>query len=323
MVTGANGFVGSHLTEALLARGYRVRCMVRRSSDLTFVRDLPVEWAYADLRDGRDLLEACRGADAVCHCAALTRAPDEETFLRVNALGTEALARAAMQANPSLERFLFVSSQTATGPAPSKDQPVDESFPPNPVTWYGQSKLAAERALTAMQPGLPLTILRASAVFGPRDRDFYSYFELVKWGLSLYPSRNEQWLSLAYVHDLIVLILLALESDRAIGNVYFACSYGASYRQLAEAIGRAMGKRPLHVVVPGAVLSLVALWSKAQARLTGKTPLLNDQRIVDMRQDYWLCTAEKARLELGYVADSDLEAAVQETANWYLENGWL
>lgn len=323
LVTGANGFIGSHLTEALLARGYRVRCMVRRSSDLTFIRDLAVEWAYADLRDGAELVEACRGVDAVCHCAALTRAPDEETFMRVNAHGTEALARAALEANPGLGRFLLVSSQTAAGPAPGKDQPVDESSAPHPVNWYGKSKLAAERALASMQPGLPATIIRASAVFGPRDRDFFSYFELVKWGLSLYPSRNEQRLSLVYVDDLTTLILLGLESDRASGETYFACSYEASHRRFAETIARAMHKRPLHIVVPDAVLSLIALLSKVQTRLTGRTPLLNEQRIVDMRQDYWLCSAEKARRELGYAPSSDLETAVQETADWYLENGWL
>ncbi|MCL7452230.1 MAG: NAD-dependent epimerase/dehydratase family protein [Anaerolineae bacterium] len=328
-MTGANGFVGSHLTEALLARGYRVRCMVRQSSDLVYIRDLPVEWAYADLRVGADLRDgaglaaACQDVDAVCHCAALTRAPDEQTFLRVNAAGTEALARTALEANPNLERFLFLSSQAAAGPAPGRDRPVDEAYPPQPVTWYGKSKLAAERALTAMNPALPATIIRSAAVFGPRDRDFFSYFELVKWRVSLYPGRNEQLLSLAYVHDLVALILLALESDRAAGSLYYASSFATSHRQLAEAIARSLGKRPVHIVVPDPLLSFIASWSRAQARLTGKTPLLNDQRIIDMRQPYWLCTAEKAGRELGYRPASDLGTAIQETADWYLENGWL
>jgi dihydroflavonol-4-reductase len=323
LVTGANGFVGSHLTEALLARGYRVRCMVRQSSDLSFIRDLPVEWAHADLRDGAGLAEACQGVDAVCHCAALTRAPDKETFLRVNAHGTGVLARAAMDASPNLKRFLLLSSQAAAGPAASRDEPVDESHPPKPVTWYGHSKLAAERFLDGMGPDVPGTIIRSAAVFGPRDRDFYSYFDLIKRGVSLYPGRQEQWLSLAYVQDLVALILLALERDKALGAVYFASSYEISYRQLAEIIARALDKRPLHIAVPDAVLSLIALWSKAQARLTAKTPLLNDQRIIDMRQAYWLCSAEKARRELGYAPRLDLETAVQETAEWYLENGWM
>lgn len=322
-MTGANGFVGSHLTEALLARGYLVRCMVRQSSDLAHIRDLPVEWCYADLGDPAGLAEACRTVDAVCHCAALTRAPDEQTFLRVNARGTEALARAAMQASPSLKRFVFLSSQAAAGPAPAMDAAVDESYPPKPVTWYGQSKLAAERVLVGMQPGLPVTIIRSAAVFGPRDRDFYRYFDLVNKSLSLYPGHNDQWLSLAYVHDLVKLMLLTLEDDRAVGAIYFACSYTVSHRTLAETIARALDKRPAHIVIPDMALSLIGLWSRVQTRLTGKPPLLNEQRIVDMRQPYWLCSADKAGRELGYTTNSDLETAIQETADWYLEQGWL
>jgi dihydroflavonol-4-reductase len=322
-VTGANGFVGSHLAEALLARGYQVRCMVRRSSDLTHIRDLPVEWCFADLSEPAGLGDACRDVDAICHCAALTRAPDEETFLRVNARGTEALAWAAMEANPNLKRFVFLSSQAAAGPAPGMDAVIQESDPPHPVTWYGKSKLAAERALANMQPGLPATIIRSAAVFGPRDRDFYRYFDLVKRGVSLYPGRTDRWLSLAYVHDLVELMLLAMENVRAVGAVYFASSYAVSHRELAEAIARTLHKRPVHIGIPDTALSLIGLWSRVQTRLTGKAPLLNEQRIVDLRQAYWLCSAEKAGQELGYAARSDLETAIQETADWYVEYGWL
>ncbi|HSR31780.1 MAG TPA: NAD-dependent epimerase/dehydratase family protein, partial [Anaerolineae bacterium] len=150
LVTGANGFVGSHLTEALLARGYRVRCMVRRSSDLTYIRDLPVEWAFTDVRETEELRQACQGVDAICHCAALTRAMDQETFMRVNAQGTEALARAATEAAPNLQRFLFVSSQAAAGPSQGPSDLLDETREPRPLNWYAKSKYAAEQALLSL-----------------------------------------------------------------------------------------------------------------------------------------------------------------------------
>jgi dihydroflavonol-4-reductase len=323
LVTGANGFVGSHLTEALLARGYRVRCMVRRSSDLTFVRDLPVEWAYADVRDVESLRRACRGVDAVCHCAALTRALDEETFLRVNAQGTEDLARACLEVAPELDRLLFVSSHAAAGPSRTADEYLDESCPPRPITWYGKSKWAAEQALRAMDGRLPLTIVRPSAVFGPRDVDFLSYFSLVKRGLNLQIGRTQRQLSLICVHDLVEAILLALESGVALGQTYFACGPVVSHTELSSAIARALDKQPLHIAVPKGVLAPTALFSKVQGRITGKPALLNDQRVLDLRQPFWLCSGEKARQELGFVPTSDFESAIQETADWYLENGWL
>jgi dihydroflavonol-4-reductase len=323
LVTGANGFVGSHLAEALLARGYRVRCMVRRSSDLRFIRDLPVEWAYADVQDATALRQACSGVDAVCHCAALTRALDEETFLRVNAGGTAALAQACLDASPGLDRFLFISSHAAAGPSRSADDLLDESQPPRPVTWYGKSKWAAEQALRALGDRLPWTIVRPAAVFGPRDRDFFSYFELVKRGLSLRLGRDERWVSLIYVHDLVDLILLALESEGAVGQTYFGAGAPHTYDQLSAAIAQALGKHPLHVTLPEAILTPIAWVSKIQGRLTGKPALLNDQRVIDMRQLYWLCSSEKAQRELGFAARTDFETAVKETADWYLAHNWL
>jgi nucleoside-diphosphate-sugar epimerase len=296
--------------------------MVRHTSDLSAIRDLPVEWCYADMSDAKDFGAACQGVRAVCHCAALTRALDEETFFRVNTRGTEALARACLEVNPGLERFLFVSSQTAAGPSRGAEDYVDESRSPQPITWYGRSKWAAEQVLLGMVERLPLTIVRPSAVFGPRDRDFFTYFELVKWGLSLRLGRD-RWYSLIYVTDLVELILLALENEAALGQTYFGCGHLASYTELAQTVAQAMGKRPLVVPVPEAVLTPIALWSRVQGKVTGRPTLLNDQRVLDMRQRYWLCSGEKAQRELGFVPRTELETAMQETADWYWQNGWL
>jgi nucleoside-diphosphate-sugar epimerase len=323
LVTGANGFVGSHLTEALLARGYEVRCMVRRTSDLTFIQHLPVEWAYADVRDAESLHAACQGVDIVCHCAALTRALDQETFLRVNAQGTEALAQAAMTANPNLHRFLYVSSQSAAGPSGGAEDFRDESRPPQPLNWYSRSKLAGEQALLSLKGSLPLTIIRPSAIFGPRDRDFFAYFDLVKWHLQLQLGRTDRWYSFIYVRDLVELMLLALENEIALGQTYFGSGPAHTYTELAEAIARAMDKRVLRIPLPESILTPIALGAKIQERLTGQPALLNEQRVRDMRQPYWLCSGEKARRELGFVPRYDLETAVQETAYWYEEHGWL
>lgn len=323
LVTGANGFVGSHLTEALLASGYRVRCMVRQTSDLTFLRDLDVDLVYSDVCDAGCLRDACQGVDAVCHCAALTRAMDQETFLRVNAQGTEALARAALEGSPDLRRFLYISSMAAAGPSQGADDFLDESRPPQPLNWYAKSKWAAEQALLSLNSQLPLTIIRPATVFGPRDRDVFAYFELVKRGLQLQLGRNDRWYSLIYVRDLVDLLVLALEDDRALGQTYFGCTLAVTYADLAQAIARAMNKRTLRITLPEAVLTPIALGAKVQERLTGRPALLNEQRVLDLRHPYWLCSGEKARQELGFRPRYNLERAILETADWYRNNGWL
>ena len=323
LVTGANGFIGSHLVEALLARGYRVRCMVRPTSDLTFIRNLPVEWVHADLQDTKSLGPACQGVNAVCHCAALTRALDRETFMRVNTQGTEILSRACLEVNPDLQRFVYVSSHAAAGPSLAADHFVDELSLPQPVTWYGQSKLAAERLLLALGDRLPLTIVRPASVFGPRDVDFYTYFALVNRGLSLQVGRKERRVSLIYIRDLVRLILLTLESETALGETYFGCNQAHSFAELSEAIAGALRKRTLRIRLPEAALTPLVLWSGVKGRVTGRPTRLNDQWILGMRQPYWLCSGEKARRELGFAAEYELETAVRETANWYLESEWL
>jgi nucleoside-diphosphate-sugar epimerase len=297
--------------------------MVRRTSDLTFIRHLPVEWSYTDVRDTDSLDQACQGVDAICHCAALTRALDQETFLRVNAQGTEALAQAAARTSPALQRFLFVSSQAAAGPSRGADDIVDESRPPQPITWYGVSKLAAEQVLLRMDDHFPLTIIRPSPVFGPRDRDFFAYFDLVKHGLQLKLGRHERQVSLVYVRDLVELIVLALQSEAAVGQTYFGCGQPSSYTELSQTIAKAFNKRTLRITLPVAALAFISLGARLQERLTGRPALLNEQRILDMRQSYWLCSGEKARQELGFTVRYDLETAVQETAAWYRGNGWL
>ena len=323
LVTGANGFIGSHLTEALLARGYRVRCMVRATSDTGYIRHLPVEWAQADLGQPEGLRAACEGVDMVCHCAALTRALDQETFLRINAGGTEALARAAMEANPSLQRFLYISSLTAAGSAEGPGDYMDESRAPRPLDWYGKSKWAAEQALHALDGALPMTILRPSVVFGPRDRDVYAYFDLVNKHLELSLGRDERWVSLIYVRDLVELMILALESGAAVGETYFATGGATTYTEIARLLARVLDKRTLRVTVPLIALEPIVLVAKIQERLTGKPALLNEQRVLNMRQPYLICSPEKARRELGFQPAYELEAAVAETAAWYREHGWL
>jgi dihydroflavonol-4-reductase len=323
LVTGANGFIGSHLVEALLEKGYRVRCLVRPTSDRTFIQHLPVTWAVADVREPASLAEACQGIDGVCHCAALTRALDRETFMRTNAEGTRALAQACLALDPPVRRFLFLSSQAAAGPSQAADRPVDELSAPRPVTWYGDSKLAAERLLQAMAGQLPLTIIRAAAVFGPRDRDFLTYFRLVRRGWSLQLGRAERRISLIYVRDLVRLLLLALESEQASGRLYFASNGDLSYGEFSAAIADALGCRARRVVLPEAALAPISLYARIEGRLTGHPGLLNEQRVLDLRQRYWLCSSQRACAELGFSPQVDLQAAVDETAGWYQANGWL
>jgi dihydroflavonol-4-reductase len=331
LVTGSNGFVGSHLVEALLDAGYHVRCMVRRSSDLRFLRPLQgepteagrVQWAYADVTDSGAVRQAVAGVDAVCHFGALTRALDGTTYQRVNVGGTENLLAACAELTPDLQRFVYCSSGAGTGPS-DPQRPREETDPPLPPTDYGRSKLAGEEVVFAYADRLPVTVVRPAAVFGPRDRDILAYFQLIKWRLSLRLGRGPRWLSLIYVRDLVRLTLLLLEDPIAVGQIYYA-SDGVSYTwdAVSREIERAMGHRALKVALPMAVLVPMSWAATFLAWLTGKPPLLHAQRLVEIRQPAWLFSVDKARRELGFEPAWALPEAVEETVAWYRREGWL
>jgi nucleoside-diphosphate-sugar epimerase len=323
LVSGANGFVGSHLVEALLAQGYRVRCLVRQTSDLTFIRRLAVEWVYGDVARGEGLEAACADVAAVCHLAGATKARDRETYFRVNAEGTHHLLAACEQATPRVRRFVYTSSLAAAGPA-LDGRPIDESHPPQPLTYYGQSKLQGERFCHEYAGRLPVVILRPAAVYGPRERDIYFYFQTVNRGVKLLLGRGERRASFVFVLDLVASILRALEDDRAVGQTYFIAE-GRDYdwREMSELVAAALGKRAVRLVVPEGLLPVIAAVAGLQARITGQPALLNEQKLIELRQRYWVCSAEKARCELGFEAQYDLPTGVQLAAQWYRESGWL
>jgi nucleoside-diphosphate-sugar epimerase len=181
LVTGGQGFVGSHLCERLVAQGHCVRVLARPSSDLRHLSGIEVEVVRADVTEPAGLPSAVAGCDVVFHVAGALKGLRERDFFRVNADGTRNLVGAAVVAEPRLARFVYVSSLAAAGPSPGGSTPRTEEMPPEPLTWYGRSKLAGERAVRAVA-GLNWTIVRPAIVFGPREHDLLRYFRLARRG---------------------------------------------------------------------------------------------------------------------------------------------
>lgn len=328
LVTGASGFVGSHLVEHLLALGDRARVLVRASSVRRHLAPLGVEEAVADLSDGSPqgeaaLARAAEGCAVVFHVAGVVRARDPREYEEVNAAGAERIARAAAAAGAP--RFLLVSSQAAAGPG-GPDRPRREEDPESPVTAYGRSKLAGERRVldVARGSGLAAVIVRPPAVYGPRDRAFLTLFRLVARGvLPLYPGSRTQEVSLVHARDLARGIALAAERGPA-GRAYYLTD-GARHTsaQIGEAIARALGKRPLRLEVPMPLATAAALGSELYGRLTGRATTLTRERLRQWTARRWSVSDERARREIGYVPEVDLESGMRETAAWYREAGWI
>jgi nucleoside-diphosphate-sugar epimerase len=323
LVTGANGFVGSHLVEELLRRGHRVRGLVRRTSDLRWLEGVDVELAYGEVTDAASLASAVENVHVIYHAAAVTKARRKETYYRINQGGTLNLLEAALKNCPGLKKFVLVSSLAAAGSSP-EGRLLQEADPPEPVSDYGRSKLLAEQDAAGFMDRLPVTIVRPPAVYGPRDVDFLTYFRILKRHLRPLLGFRERRLSICHVRDVVAGTILAGRSDRSAGQIYFISGDGDhSWEELSAAMARALGVRTLKVRIPLFVLHALAALNEALAPLFRETPTLDRRKAREMSLPCWTCDWGKAAAELGYQPAVSLEEGLRETVEWYRQVGWL
>jgi dihydroflavonol-4-reductase len=323
LVTGGTGFIGSHLIETLLQKGLQVRCLLRKSSDLKWIKGLPVEYAWGDCRDRASLKEPVKGVDQVIHSAGVTKAVRIETFFEINAYGTENLIRACLEHNPGLQKFIYVSSQAAAGPSPNGNQ-KKESDPCQPVSPYGQSKRMGEELALSHGQEIPIIILRPSAVYGPRERDIYFFFRLLSKGIHLCASNPDQHISLCYVQDLVQAIVLAAETRASRGEIFFV-SDGQDYpiEKIGDAFAQALGIHTFRLCVPKWVLLGIASFSEYVSQVSQRPPLINRSKVEELAQRNWVCDITKAKTVLSYAPDTLLARGAQLTVDWYRKENWL
>jgi nucleoside-diphosphate-sugar epimerase len=314
LVTGATGFIGSHLVRKLAAMNGRVRCLVRRKTALP----PEVEIAFADLSDGSGVEAALQGVDTVIHLAGVTKALSVDEYYAGNARATETLLRAL---EGRTVRLVHVSSLAAIGPSPD-GAPVAEDAEPRPLTNYGRSKLEAEHLVRRLFP--EAVIVRPPVVYGPRDTDVFQVLKSISKGLVLEISGGERWFSAIYVEDLVDGLLAATESPRAAGRAYFlAHPKAASWGELSATAARIMGKRPRILKIAPPVAKAVGFCGEIWARATGKPGIISREKVAEAECTRWTCDTRRAAAELNFVAPTSLESGLSRTLAWYKEAGWL
>lgn len=326
LVTGATGFIGSHLADLLNEKGYSVRCTIRKTSNLQWLKGKPYELIEASLSDKASLAKAVEGVNYIYHVAGLVAARSYDEFLKANRDGTVNLIEAAKEYAPNLKRFLYVSSQTAAGPSVSLEKPVTEADECKPLTKYGRSKKAAEEAVWQYKDILPITIVRPPAVYGPRDAEILKIFQTVKSGLgTMVGVLKPKYLSLIHSSDLVLGFVQAAESEKAIGNTYFIASEEFyTWDRLIPLIGQSVGRKHiLKLKLPHFLVLGVAGISGLLGKLSSKPPVFNYEKGIDFIQNYWTCSIEKAKQDFGYKQQIPIDKGLFETAKWYKENKWL
>lgn len=322
LVTGATGFVGSHVIEALSQTGVSIRAAVRKSSKIDYLRQYAVDVVTAGLDDEAAMRDAVAGVDAVVHLAAATRASSAEEFSRANARGTRVVTDAVMFAQPAPPRLVYLSSLAAAGPAIG-GRPVTAEDTPRPLTVYGRTKLEGEKICQTIAGERDLFILRAPAVYGPRDRDVYEFFRMARFGVIPVPTGGERRLQMVHVHDLARAVALAATVDAPAGVYHIAEPQAYLWQDIGRMVGRAVG-RTVHLMrIPGAVLHAAGAVSELAGAATGRAVLFSRDKARELLAPGWLCETDAARNRLGFTARIALERGLAETAEWYRANRWL
>ena len=327
VVTGSSGFIGSHLVDALLARGATVRALVRDGSRADAL-DPRVERSVVDLLDDRSVreAEAWNGATHVFHLAGVTKRRTLAQFRHGNVVPTaNVLAAAVARGGSTPPRVVLVSSQAAAGPAPVLQRPLREDDPARPIEGYGRSKLEAEQAVRLHEGSLPVTVVRPASVYGPRDRDFLRVFRLATRPIALHAVPRDNVFSIVHVSDVVSALLLAAEHPTAPGRTYFVANDApTTWRDLYATIARAASATPaLELQIPLAALAVVGAAGDALSMLTGWHSLVNGNKTRLARPRWWICDATRLQAELGWRTTRTLQQGVEETYLWYLQAGWM
>lgn len=325
LVTGATGFIGSHIVDLLLDKGYEVRCLVRANSDLTWLKGKNLELFEASYSDMDKLKQAVKDIEIIYHVAGTIAAKNYEGYLQGNKVPTINLLNAVIESGTKLKRFLYVSSQTASGPSESREKPKTEDMPMNPITSYGKSKKETELEVQTYFDKIPITIVRPPAVYGPRDKAILAVFQSVKIGIGTLMGFNDKYVSLVHSSDLSRGIVEASLSDNTISKTYFISSREFyTWKQIIGIIKNTLKKKFLITInLPHRLILTLGSISEHIGKLTGSVPVFNYEKGIDFIQDYWTCSIENAHKDFGYEQKMSIEKGIAETIDWYKQNKWM
>jgi nucleoside-diphosphate-sugar epimerase len=337
LVTGASGFIGRHLTAALTARGWRVRCLVRPTSTVRPLRRCGAELYRGDVLQPSALASAVAGADVVFHLAGLTKALAAAEMMRVNGEGTGNVAQAcAAQAHPPV--LVVCSSLAAAGPTPENTIRT-EADPPAPISDYGRSKRAGELAAAAWADRVPTTVIRPGVVFGEWDRLTYPMFRAI-WTTRIHvvPTFAPPPLSLIHVDDLVSFFLAAADRGPRIApagdrlppgyrppGYYFATmAEYPTWTQLGRMTAQLLNRRHVCVLhLPEPVPWIAGILGELIGRWRGRPATVTRDKIREAIVPSWASSPDAAREDLAVTAAANLYERLGQTVHWYRARRWL
>ncbi len=331
LVTGATGFIGRHLVRRLVSLGEDVVCLVRHTSELDDLDRMGVEFRFGDVREPESLMRAVEDVVVVYHLAAVTRAVGPDDLFAVNEGGVANIAAACARLDPP-PTLVLVSSIAAAGP--SGEGPHVEGDRLAPISDYGRSKAAGERAARARAAAVPTTIVRAPVVFGEHDLETLDLFRLARRGWHVVPTLREHRLSLVHASDLAHLLQTAADRGERLppgasrhdgeGVYYAAYDEHPTFADLGPMLAHAVGQQRLRIVhTPPQLTWGLAAFGELAARVRRRASLFNLDKAKEATAGSWTCSPAKATEALGVRFRMSAAERLAQTADWYRQKEWL
>lgn len=321
-VTGGTGFIGSHLVDTLLTNEdySEIRCLVRTSEK--WLKGLDYVKVPGDLHDLSVLKKNLEGVDVVFHAAGAVKAPGWQEFVRANVDATENLIRIARK--QGVRKFVVLSSLAAAGPS-EDGKPVSEHDPMMPISMYGKSKKQMEEMIhrTAGDDS-SVTILRPSAVYGPREDQIYTFFKMVNKHICPIIGDGERpRISLVFVRDVIQAMMAAAgQSEPGVHTYFISGKHLHTWNEIRETSAKVLGKKTIPVYIKPKFVKKIAAAVEKTASFFGSYPVINREKANEMVLE-WTCTIEKAQRELDYNPKYSLAEGISRTIHWYKMHHWL
>lgn len=316
-VTGATGFIGSHVLDVLALARVPCRVLARDPGRLRVSAET-IEVVTGDLESPKALEQLIAGCPVVVHLAGVVRAGRPTVFDRVNRQGTEAVL-AATRSNPRCH-VVLVSSQAAAGPSPSSAGRSPED-PATPVSAYGRSKLAAEE-LVRRRSGSAWTIVRPPAVYGPRDVDVFQFFRLAARGVVPVPA-GERWVTMAHVTDVVRGTLRASSGLAAREVLHLGHPTPMTIRELVRRLAEAGGVRVRVLSLPPWVVRVAGLSGNLLQFMGRRSVAMTSDKARELLARHWTLETEGSMAALGLDGAVPFAAGAAAAWDWYRAEGWL
>ncbi len=322
LVTGASGFIGSHMTDHALSLGYDTWAAVRPTSNLDYLQDTRLQRIELNL-DNEELLAAQLRAhrdshgtwDVIIHSAGATKCRHAQEFDRINYEGTRHLVDTLVRLDMVPRQFIFISTLGIYGPLHEQEpkRPFTEADIPHPNTRYGESKLKAEEYIKGVE-ALPYVIFRPTGVYGPRDKDYQILIRSIHRHIDLSLGRRPQQITFIYIKDLVGAVFLSIK--KGVQRRSYLITDGNTYssRDFTRAVRSALGNPfVLHITIPLWIGRIAASVADLAGHLTGRTFTFNIDKLRILAQRNWTCDITPLTDELGYHPRYNLEEGLKET----------